>query len=210
MSQVTPDVRVSPIVMPPAEALQALLDGNARFVRHRTNASVNAALLATLAEAQQPFAMVFGCADSRVPPVHVFDQPPGAIFACRTAGHVLEPVALGSFEYAVSVIGSPSVLLVLAHERCGAVTAASDAQRRGGRAAGSIQAIVDGIVPAIEAVDDAAHGDDAVGAIARAHARMTAEALPARSAILAGAVAAGQLAIVPAYCSFTTGAIELL
>ncbi|MFZ5641908.1 MAG: carbonic anhydrase [Bacillota bacterium] len=129
------------------EAKQLLIDGNNRFV---------AGNLATkdLSETkredlkkngQKPFAVIVSCSDSRVPPELLFDQGIGDLFIIRVAGNVVDPVAMGSIEYAVEHLGSP-LIVVMGHEKCGAVKATVD----GGEAPGSIGSIVAKIKPAVD------------------------------------------------------------
>ncbi len=106
------------------EALQKLMEGNQRFVDHHPQYPDQSALrLREVAQAQHPFATILSCADSRVPAEIVFDQGIGDIFDVRIAGNIATHEAIGSIEYAVVLLGSP-LLMVMGHERCGAVTAA--------------------------------------------------------------------------------------
>ncbi|MFQ4142213.1 carbonic anhydrase [Chlorogloeopsis sp. ULAP02] len=108
----------------PDAALQKLMEGNQRFVRHKPlYPDQSAARLQEVAQAQHPFVTILSCADSRVPAEIIFDQGIGDIFDVRIAGNIATPEALGSIEYAVALLGTP-LLMVLGHERCGAVTAA--------------------------------------------------------------------------------------
>ncbi len=135
-----------------SEAIQMLAEGNKRFV------SGNLAVkelgkerrdeLAT--KGQKPFAAVLTCSDSRVPPELLFDQALGDIFVIRNAGNVVDPVTLGSVEYAVEHLGTPLVV-ILGHEKCGAVQATVD----GGEAPGSIAAIVNKIKPSLHKAEQA-------------------------------------------------------
>src|SRR5947209_7883859 len=108
------------------DALKRLLDGNARFVAGKS-AELNGSQLierrAALAKDQKPFAVIVSCSDSRVPPELVFNVGLGDVFVIRTAGEVVDAVALGSIEYAVEHLGS-SLIVVLGHQQCGAVAAA--------------------------------------------------------------------------------------
>src|SRR5690606_41469675 len=90
--------------------------------------SQGAARRAELAVAQNPFAVIFGCSDSRVAAEIIFDQGLGDAFVVRTAGHVLDTTVIGSIEYGIGVLGTP-LIVVLGHDHCGAVEAASDALR---------------------------------------------------------------------------------
>jgi len=198
--------------MTPDQALARLMAGNAKFVAGSLEATrALAERRADVANAQRPFAMVLCCADSRVPPEHVFDQSVGDLFVCRVAGNVLEPAALGSFEYAVANIGSPAVLLVLGHQRCGAVTDTIKVVESGGAAPGSIQHIVDAIAPAVKAT---ARGSSTEGdyteAVVRTNARMVAHAAVAGSEILRKAIAEHHLKVVSARYALDSGKVTLL
>jgi carbonic anhydrase len=108
----------------PQEALQRLIEGNARFVRREPiHGKVSEEAFANLRESQRPFAAILGCSDSRVPPELVFDQGFGDFFVIRLAGNVMEPSVFGSIQYAHLHLGT-SLLVVLGHEGCGAVKAA--------------------------------------------------------------------------------------
>lgn len=130
----------------PDEALKRLVQGNARFVSdHLTHASPEQIAVArgAVSKSQAPFAVIVGCSDSRVGPEIVFDQGLGDLFVVRTAGEVVDSAALGSIEYAVEHLGSP-LILVLGHQRCGAVAAAV----AGAKAPGHIAAVLNAIEPA--------------------------------------------------------------
>jgi carbonic anhydrase len=108
----------------PDAALQKLMEGNQRFVQHQPQyPDQSQARLQEVAQAQHPFATILSCADSRVPAEIIFDQGIGDIFDVRIAGNIATPEAIGSIEYAVALLNTP-LLMVLGHERCGAVTAA--------------------------------------------------------------------------------------
>ena len=112
--------------MPDAEqALQLLKEGNAHFVKHRLkHPGQSARRMHEVEEGQHPFAVILGCADSRVPPEIIFDQGLGDLFVIRVAGAVPDDEVIGSIEYAVEHLHTPLVV-VLGHEKCGAVTAAA-------------------------------------------------------------------------------------
>ena len=125
------------------EALRRLERGNARFVAGRLSETTPAGIAKirrNVALVQKPYAIVVGCSDSRVGPEVVFDQKVGDIFVVRSAGEVVDSVGLGSIEYAVSHLGVP-LIVVLGHERCGAVTAAV----AGSKEAGHINAVLKAI-----------------------------------------------------------------
>ncbi len=107
----------------PEEALQKLLDGNNRYIQDRLlHPDRNTERREAVSARQEPFAIILGCSDSRVPPEIIFDQGVGDLFVVRVAGNVIGPIALESIEYSTKYLHS-SLIIVLSHERCGAVTA---------------------------------------------------------------------------------------
>jgi len=128
-------------------ALAKLKEGNARFVSNKVSeGKPTAARRAETAEAQHPYAIIVGCADSRTPPEIIFDQNIGDLFVVRTAGNLVDEHGLGSIEYAVEHLGA-RLVVVLGHTRCGAVTAALASDT----APGHIQSLVRDIQPAVKA-----------------------------------------------------------
>jgi carbonic anhydrase len=130
------------------EALERLLEGNRRFASGAAEAPRrDAQRRAEQAKGQTPFAVILGCADSRVPPEIVFDQGIGDLFTVRVAGNIaVDDVTLGSIEFGVDVLDCP-LLMVLGHEHCGAVKGAID-----GVSTGYLGALVAPIVPVVDAV----------------------------------------------------------
>jgi carbonic anhydrase len=128
------------------EALQKLMDGNKRYLANKlTNATMSdSATRTALATSQQPYAIILCCSDSRVPPEIIFDKGLGELFVVRVAGNIPDPIVLGSIEYAAEHLASP-LIMVLGHERCGAVKATVDSK---GKSTGSPN--IDAIVKAIE------------------------------------------------------------
>src|SRR4029077_17465300 len=121
--------------------------GNLRFVTSPMSKEKPTAERRTAtAQAQHPFAIILGCADSRVSPELVFDENLGDLFVIRTAGNLIDEHALGSIEYAVEHLGT-RLIVVLGHERCGAVTAALESSH----APGHINSLVRDIQPAVKA-----------------------------------------------------------
>ena len=138
----------------PADALARLKAGNQRFVAGKLqHPHQDSKRRAELAKGQQPFAIVLGCADSRTSPEVLFDQGLGDLFVVRVAGNVLDDHALASIEYAVEHLGA-QLIVVLGHQRCGAVQAAKDTVR----ATGLRDAAVVGVPVAEEHAGDAAQG----------------------------------------------------
>src|ERR1700682_6457598 len=133
----------------PVTAWNALKEGNERFVAGKPeHPSQSIEHRATLAESQQPTAVVFGCADSRVAAEIIFDQGLGDMFVVRTAGHVIDSAVLGSIEYAVTVLNVPLVV-VLGHDNCGAVKATLAAIDEGAVPGGYVRDIVERITPSV-------------------------------------------------------------
>lgn len=128
LSQVSPQsVSAAPNIAP-AIAYKTLMEGNQRFVQGRLTGPHRSADRRTeLAQGQRPIATILSCADSRVPAELLFDQGLGDLFNVRVAGNIVTPEVLGSLEYAVELLETP-LLMVLGHERCGAVTAAVNRQ----------------------------------------------------------------------------------
>jgi carbonic anhydrase len=185
----------------PQEILAALADGNARFV---SGAFVyphqDAARRAEVVAGQSPFAAVLACSDSRLPPEVIFDLGIGDIFVVRTAGHVLDEIAVGSLEYAVEHLHVP-LALVLGHQGCGAVRAAV----KGEALPGHLAELTAGIQPAVEAARQES-GDLVVNTV-DAHIRLTVARLMAAEPVLSGAVQAGGLAVIGARYDLDSGKV---
>lgn len=197
----------------PAEAWQALREGNERFMsgtmRHP---SQDVARRHEVAVAQSPYAVIFGCADSRVAAEIIFDKGLGDMFVVRTAGHVLDTTVIGSIEYGVEVLGA-SLVVVLAHDNCGAVAAAHHTLTTGEHATGFVRAVVDRVLPSIvrTGAEHAASGlaldPEELG---REHARNTVDMLYSYSAHLAAAVDEGRCAIVGVEYELHDGKISVI
>jgi carbonic anhydrase len=179
----------------PEEALAELLAGNERFVTGtRLHPHQDAERRAALVSAQRPFAVVFGCSDSRLAAEIIFDRGLGDLFVVRTAGHIVGPEILASIEYGVSVLGAPLVV-VLGHDSCGAVRATHDALTGVAPPAPGLRPIVDRIAPSLPA-DAAAPDLDAatdLDVVSDTHVRRTVEQL-AESGI-APAIRSGECAV---------------
>ncbi|WP_089157963.1 carbonic anhydrase [Micromonospora sp. NBS 11-29] len=197
----------TPAARTPRAALAELLAGNRRFVSGQPVHGHDVTAAAAVASGdQQPYAVVLGCIDSRVPLEAIFDQTFGSICVIRTGAHVLDRAVCGSIEYVVGQLGV-RLVMVLGHERCGAVGSAVDALRTGRRPGGALAYVVDRIVPAVAevGVDDPAAHPLAV----RRHVRRTVAALRADD-LLAAPVAAGEVAVVGALYDLATGEVTLL
>ena len=192
----------------PKAAYQRLMGGNRRWVanelQHPDRDPTRRELLAT---GQQPYAAVLSCIDSRVPPELVFDTGLGDLFVMRSGGTALGPVVTGSVEYGPMTSGTP-LIVVLGHQRCGAVAAAYKALRDDEPLPGNLQAITHALRPAYEqAVRE--RSADPIETMARAQVKLTANALRGNRD-LAPLVAKGDLAVVSAYYSLDTGQVEIL
>jgi carbonic anhydrase len=199
--------RAASAVSDPDEALHELLEGNRRYVEgHAIWPNQDGSRRAEVAAGQHPFALIFSCVDSRVPPEIVFDRGLGDLFVIRTAGHVGDRAALGSIEYGIEELHIPLVV-VLGHERCGAVVASIEAVDAGARAPGDIATLVEGIRPAV----DAARGlpGDRTDNTVRANVQHTVQQLDA-SPILHEAWVAGHLKIVGARYDLDSGLVEII
>jgi carbonic anhydrase len=187
----------------PAEAKRLLDDGNARFVSGSVLAKdISQARRDELAQGQKPFAVIVTCSDSRVPPEVLFDQALGDVFVVRVAGNVVDPVALGSVEYAVEHLGSPLVV-VMGHTKCGAVKATVES----GEAPGSIGSIVELIKPSLaQAKADGAAEADQAEKSADANVELQKKVIEG-SRILAEKVTAGKLEIISAKYDITSGKV---
>jgi len=188
------------------EALQRLLDGNARFVAGKPNLRQTSDLIdcrRALVQEQKPFAVILGCSDSRVPPELVFDVGLGDIFVIRTAGEVVDTIDVGSIEYAVEHLGTP-LIVVLGHERCGAVTAAV----AGGNESGNIPAVLQAISQAV--AETKGKSGDAIDNAVRANALDVAKHLATISPIISPRLQSGKLKIVAARYDLDSGKVELL
>jgi len=193
----------------PGEALQALKSGNTRFY---SGAPQRTALAANERRAQimsqTPFAVVLGCADSRVPVELIFDQGPGDIFGIRVAGNVVEPGTLGSVEYAIRHL-KIHLVVILGHEGCGAVTAAMlDAEQRNCEPE-NVRFLLDRIVPAVRDLpvlrDTKARMREAV--VRNVHHQI--EQLK-QNPVVDEATSRGQIEIIGAFYEIGSGAVDFL
>ena len=181
------------------DALGRLKTGNERFATSKVSAGKPvAARRAETAQAQHPFAIIVACADSRTAPEIVFDQNIGDLFVIRTAGNLVDDYALGSIEYGVEHLGV-RLIVVLGHERCGAVTAALASDS----APGHINALVRDIQPAV-AASKGKEGDALANAI---HENDAAVAAKIRKEAQLGEHAA-QVKVVEGYYDLDTGKVE--
>ncbi|MEU0192404.1 carbonic anhydrase [Streptomyces afghaniensis] len=192
----------------PREAFEMLLAGNQRFVAGSPeHPNQDAARRTEVVPAQNPFAVLFGCSDSRLAAEIIFDRGLGDLFVVRTAGHVAGSEVLGSIEYGVSVLGAPLVV-VLGHDACGAVAATRSAVDDGTSAGGYVRDVIERVTPSVLAARAAGRTEDAdfIGE----HIRHTVDLLLERSRVLAQAVDAGQAAVAGLSYRLSDGTARLV
>ena len=191
----------------PAQAWEAMLEGNKRFVTDNpSHVRQDFGLRTELAKEQKPFAALFGCADSRLSAEIIFDVGLGDLFVVRNAGQVIAETILGSLEYAVEVLGVP-LILVLGHDECGAIrTTMNSAEGQSVPAGEFIQNLVDRISPTVLAAK--ANGMHEIDEITDLHVRDTINELIARSTLIAERIESGKLAVVGANYKLTLGEIH--
>jgi carbonic anhydrase len=186
------------------EALKCLVEGNKRFVSGpMIRPDQGKARRAELVRGQQPYAIIVTCSDSRIPPELIFDKGFGDLFVVRTAGNVVDDIALGSVEYAAEHLHVP-LIIVLGYKGCGAVSAAV----KGAEAPGHIAAVVAAIRPAVEKAKGVE--GDPVDNTVKANILAVTEKLKSSEPILADLVKEGKLTIIPARYDMETGNVELL
>lgn len=193
----------------PQEALKTLLDGNERWVRGELeHPRQTVERRREVASHQEPFAVVFSCIDSRVPPEIVFDCGLGDLFVVRTGGEAVDDmVVLGSPEFGPSGYTSARLIMVLGHQRCGAITAAIESIQSGVPAPGHITAVVDALRPAYDAA--IRQPGDMVENMVRAQVRLTVDVLKS-DPLLAKLAADDGLVIVGARYDLDSGAVEII
>ncbi len=187
-----------------SEAQKKLIEGNKRYVDAMlTHPGQTTERRSEVAEGQHPFAVIVSCSDSRVPPEIIFDQGLGDLFVIRLAGNVVNYEALASIEYAVEHLGV-KYIMVLGHERCGAVSAAL----QGGEFHGHIGSLVDAIQPALDIAKDQT-GDPVDNAV-RANINLVVKQLQTSAPILAELAGKGELTITGARYDLDDGLVEIL
>ncbi len=193
------------------EALKKLMDGNQHFIANQLTIKDSSGPSArqALVAGQKPIAIILCCSDSRVPPEIIFDKGLGEIFVVRVAGNVPDPIILGSIEYGVEHLGCP-LIMVLGHQRCGAVTAAVESQ---GHPHGNIGAIIEAIIPAVKQARKDARGagkSDLVESAIDDNIKLVAKSLVKRSPVIRSLVDAGKVKIIGAKYDLDDGAVRLL
>lgn len=194
-------------------AMQRLKDGNKRFVSgKRCEETILSQTRRTeLTSGQEPFAIILGCSDSRVPAELVFDQGLGDLFVIRVAGNIVAPSQIGSVEFAAAQFKTPLVV-VMGHSSCGAICATVEEMKRPSEQQSlNIRAIVDRIRPSIEPFRTTEIWNDnnaLVHAATRSNVRASVNQLRHGSSILEGLIDNNALTIVGAEYSLETGVVE--
>ena len=203
-----PGVNPAPASLTPTEALERLRRGNQDFLAGRTvAAAANGRRRLEIARAQYPIAVLVSCSDSRVPPELLFGRGLGELFIIRNAGNTIDTVAMGSLEYAVAELNVPLVV-VMGHERCGAVAAAVSVVEKGATFPGSIGRMVEPIIPAVLEAQRKG-GSDLVDASVRENVRRTVTRLSEFSEpMVLDRLKAGKLKIVGARYDLDDGRVE--
>jgi carbonic anhydrase len=200
-------------MIPGRQALERLREGNRRFASDNgtLDALVGRARRAELAEGQEPFAIVLGCSDSRVPAEIVFDQGLGDLFVIRVAGNIVAPSQVGSVEFADEKFGT-RLVVVLGHSNCGAVIATLDELRRpSDRQSRNLRSIVDRVRPSVEALLDHDRDRDSAALLrdaVRANVRVSASHLRHGSEVLERLIGTDGLLVVGAEYSLETGLVD--
>jgi len=195
------------------EALERLRQGNQRFVANQANGRclTISAPSSELIDRQEPFAILLGCSDSRVPAELIFDQGFGDLFVIRVAGNIVAPSQVGSVEFAASKFGT-RLVVVLGHSQCGAIGAALDElQGRATSQSRNLQSIVDRVRPSVETVlcsRAQLNTADLVDEAVRANVRASADHLRHGSALLENLIRSDGLLVVGAKYSLETGMVD--
>jgi carbonic anhydrase len=197
----------APANLTPDQALQLLVEGNRAFLNGADFAGVTGAQRRlSLARSQAPFAAYVTCSDSRVPPELLFGRGLGELFIIRNAGNTVDTVALGSVEYAVGVLKVPLVV-VMGHERCGAVAAAAQVVTDNATFPGQIGRMIEPIIPAV--LKARSEPGDLVENSVRANVRRVVNQLRTQTdPLMQEPLRAGKLKVVGAYYDLDTGAVD--
>lgn len=196
--------------MTPDEALAKLIDGNRRFVADQNPvADISTRRRLEIAKSQAPFAVLVGCADSRVGPEHLFGGGLGELFIVRTAGNYVDDAGYGSIAYAIAALGTP-LIVVLGHERCGAVDAATKLVTDNSQLPPSLTRMVQPILPAIvDARATIGTKTDLVDHAIHMNVRHVVRGLRETSdPIIAAPIKAGKVRVVGAYYDLDSGAVD--
>jgi len=192
----------------PVAAWAALREGNRRFVEgRREHPNQDADRRNQLTSGQRPFALVFGCSDSRVAAEIIFDRGLGDLFVVRTAGHVVDSGVLGSIEFGVTVLDVP-LIVVLGHDSCGAVRSTLEAHETGLMPGGYVRDLVERVTPSLLSARRAGGGQ--LEDVIEEHTRHTAALIADRSGPIAERIADGRCAILGVCYTLDVGQARLI
>jgi carbonic anhydrase len=194
--------------IPPAEALDRLMQGNARYAANEPNERDFSKGRAQRAEGQAPIAAIVSCSDSRVVPDLVFDQSPGSLFVVRLAGNIVDDDAYASLEYAVKFLGVP-LIMVLGHSNCGAVAAAIKVVMERAELPGHLPGLIKAIEPAVIAAHGR-HPSDLLAVAIEENVRHSLKELIEDVEIISDALAAKSLALSGGVYDIATGKVNLI
>ncbi|MGO4245808.1 carbonic anhydrase [Micrococcaceae bacterium Sec5.1] len=183
-----------PTYLTPALAWRRLQEGNERFVAGESlHPNQDASRRSSLIENQNPFAVIFGCSDSRLAAEIIFDLGLGDAFVVRTAGQVIDDAVLGSLEYSIAELGVP-LIVILGHDSCGAVTATKAAVETGEMPAGFIRDLVERITPSV--LTSLRNEQEDVNDMVVEHVKQTSARLADSSRVISDAIDEGRVAVV--------------
>ncbi|MDD5362019.1 MAG: carbonic anhydrase family protein [Ignavibacteria bacterium] len=190
------------VINTPDDAVNELKNGNKRFVDGKLENTDYKEQVQATKEDQHPHSVILSCLDSRVPPEIVFDQGFGNIFVARVAGNIEDDNILGSLEFATKIKGS-KLIVVLGHNKCGAVKGAVDNAELG-----NLTQLVNQIKPAI--TGDKSNPDKLLDETSRKNVKLTIENILKHSDVISGLVKEGKVKIVGAYYDLNTGRVEFM
>lgn len=192
----------------PALAWRRLREGNERFVNGETShPNQDASRRSSLVENQHPFAVIFGCSDSRLAAEIIFDVGLGDVFVVRTAGQVIDDAVLGSLEYSVAVLGVP-LIVILGHDSCGAVSATKSAVETGEMPTGFIRDLVERITPSV--LTSLRNDETDVNDMVVEHVKQTSQRLVDSSRVISDAIGSGKTAVIGLSYSLAEGRANLV
>ncbi|MDQ0679494.1 carbonic anhydrase [Arthrobacter pascens] len=187
----------------PALAWRRLREGNERFVSGgSSHPNQDASRRSSLVENQHPFAVIFGCSDSRLAAEIIFDLGLGDAFVVRTAGQVIDDAVLGSLEYSVGVLGVP-LIAVLGHDSCGAVSATKNAVDTGEMPVGFIRDLVERITPSV--LTSMRNDQHEVNDMVVEHVKQTSQRMVDSSRVISAAIEKGRVAVIGLSYSLAEG-----
>ncbi|WP_286787306.1 MULTISPECIES: carbonic anhydrase [unclassified Pseudomonas] len=201
------------VAISPDEALNRLKEGNQNFLQDKqsTPNTLGSERRLEIARSQSPFAVLVSCSDSRVPPELLFGRGLGELFIVRNAGNTVDTVALGSIEYAVYALGV-SLIVVLGHERCGAVDAALSVVEKNATYPGSLGQMIEPIIPAVLKAkancNCATNHDELLDAAVRENVQRIVARLRTSEPVLLNPLREGKLKIVGARYDLDDGRVD--